>query len=89
MRKDHALKLLGSTNVEVAEAIGITPSAVSQWPDNLPDRIADRVVAAWARKQFPEQLHAASTCLADASPSMTASVAGQPGTVHNNGMAVQ
>lgn len=50
MLKTEALELLGGTTTAVAEAIGITPQAVSQWPDILPDRIADRVYAALARR---------------------------------------
>lgn len=46
MKKTEALDLLGGTPAAVARAIGITPSAVSQWPDDLPPTIADRVQAA-------------------------------------------
>jgi len=46
MRKSHAIQLLGGTVTQAATAIGINPQAVSQWPDTLPPRIADRVQAA-------------------------------------------
>jgi hypothetical protein len=50
MNKQEAIDLLGGSVTAAAEAIGITPSAVSQWPEVLPDRIADRVRAAlWRR----------------------------------------
>lgn len=51
MKKTEAIDLLGGTVTTAAEAIGITPSAVTQWPEDLPPRIADRVYAALARKQ--------------------------------------
>lgn len=46
MTKQEAIELLGGTQVAVARAIGITPQAVAQWPDPLPARLADRVIAA-------------------------------------------
>ena len=49
MHKTQALDLLGGTIASAASAIGITPQAISQWPDELPPRIADRVQAAVAR----------------------------------------
>jgi len=57
MLKTDAIRLLGGTPAKTAAAIGITPSAVSQWPETLPATIADRVVAALARRQLkPEQI---------------------------------
>lgn len=50
MTKNEALNLLGGTVESAARAIGITASAVSQWPDELPQRVADRVQAALWRK---------------------------------------
>lgn len=50
MQKTKAIELLGGSTAAAAEAIKITYQAVSQWPDVLPARIADRVHAAWARK---------------------------------------
>ena len=50
MNKQQALDQLGGTVSSAAKAIGITPSAVTQWPDGeLPSRIADRVQAALTR----------------------------------------
>lgn len=56
MEKAHAIKVLGGTVAEAARAIGISSSAVTQWPDVLPDRIADRVLAALARRHLPKDL---------------------------------
>ena len=50
MLKTEAIELLGGSPTAAAEAIGISPQAVSQWPDELPARIQDRVDAALARK---------------------------------------
>lgn len=51
MLKTEAIQLLGGTTTAVAEAIGITPQAVSDWPDELPPRIEDRILAALYRRQ--------------------------------------
>lgn len=60
MLKAEAIELLGGSPTAAAAAIGITPQAVSQWPDELPDRIADRVQAALIRlKTTAEQAPAA------------------------------
>lgn len=50
MEKIKATQLLGGTNQSAAEAIGITPQAYGQWPDDLPRRLADRVQAALYRR---------------------------------------
>jgi hypothetical protein len=50
MQKTLALELLGGTVAKAAEAIGINSQAISQWPDELPPRLADRVIAACVRK---------------------------------------
>ena len=50
MKKTLALELLGGTVAKAAEAIGISSSAFSQWPDELPDRLIDRVIAACTRQ---------------------------------------
>lgn len=49
MRKDQALQLLGGGVAAAAQKIGITYQAVDKWPDELPTRIEDRVLAALAR----------------------------------------
>lgn len=56
MNKATAIELLGGTVSSAAEQVGVSASAVSQWPDELPERIADRVLAAMARKHLPPEL---------------------------------
>ena len=51
MLKTKAIELLGGNITAAAKAIGITYQAVDKWPDILPPRIEDRVIAAVARKQ--------------------------------------
>lgn len=52
MDKQEAIRLLGGTIGAAATAVGVTPQAVSGWPDPLPQRIADRVQAAlWRLSQ--------------------------------------
>lgn len=53
MNKAQAIHLLGGTVTAAAKAVGISRSAVSQWPEVLPDAIRDRVQAAIARKHLP------------------------------------
>lgn len=50
MLKTEALELLGGTVTAASKAIGISPAAVSQWPDTLSDQVRDRVQAALFRK---------------------------------------
>ena len=50
MKKSHAFDLLGGTAADVARACRITPSAVSQWPEELTKDQVDRVQAALWRK---------------------------------------
>lgn len=56
MKKTDAIELLGGTVRAAAEAVGISPQAVSQWPEDLPAAISDRVQAALARAHAPEAL---------------------------------
>jgi hypothetical protein len=56
MRKSTALARLGPTITELARAVGVTASAARQWPDPLPPRIEDRVLAALARRHLPPEL---------------------------------
>lgn len=58
MQKTQAIELLGGTVTSTANAIGISYQAVDKWPDVLPARIADRVLAAVARRRFPELVDA-------------------------------
>lgn len=54
MLKSKAIELLGGTVAAAAEAVGVTYQAVDKWPEILPPRIVDRVLAAIARKRHPE-----------------------------------
>lgn len=57
MHKTKAIELLGGTVTAAAEAIGISYQAVGKWPDELPARIEDRVLAVLARRHLsPDQL---------------------------------
>lgn len=53
MQKTQAIELLGGGVTGAAEAIGINPQAISQWPDELPARLQDRVIAALVRAGRP------------------------------------
>lgn len=48
--KSRAIELLGGSIAEAASAIGVTYQAVDKWPDPLPERIGDRVIAALVRQ---------------------------------------
>lgn len=61
MLKTEAIQMLGGTPTATAEAIGITPQAVNDWPDVLSARISDRVYAALARKKAAEEAAKEST----------------------------
>jgi hypothetical protein len=56
MRKDKAIELLGGSTAAAAQRIGVTYQAIEKWPDPLPDRIADRVIAAIARQYLAPNL---------------------------------
>lgn len=51
MTKTEAIDLLGGSVAKAADAIGINSQAISQWPAELPARLADRVQAALWRMQ--------------------------------------
>jgi hypothetical protein len=53
MQKTKAIHALGGV-AEAARRIGCTQQAVNKWPDELPPRIADRVLAAIARERLPD-----------------------------------
>ena len=55
MNKQTAINLLGGTPTKAARAIGITSQAVQRWPDELTDKIRDRVEAALARQKLPSK----------------------------------
>ena len=48
MQKTQALGIFGTAK-SLADALGVTPSAVSQWPERLPSRLADEIVGAALR----------------------------------------
>ena len=48
-----AIDLLGGTKTGAAKAIGVSFAAVNKWPERLPSRISDRVIAALVRKSLP------------------------------------
>ena len=50
MKKQDAITLLGGSVTAAAQAIGVSPSAISQWPIDLTPRLIDRVQAALARR---------------------------------------
>ena len=54
--KSRAIAALGGSVAEAARRIGVTYQAVEKWPELLPPRIADRVVAALAREHLPPEL---------------------------------
>lgn len=56
MLKTKAIELLGGSIVAAADAVGVSYQAVNQWPDELPARIADRVLAVLARRHLPKEL---------------------------------
>lgn len=56
MDKAKAIELLGGSIAAAAEAIGVTYQAVDKWPDPLPARIADRVLAVLARRHLAPEL---------------------------------
>ena len=56
MLKSRAIAALGGSVAEAARRIGVTYQAVEKWPELLPPRIADRVVAALAREHLPPEL---------------------------------
>ncbi len=74
MNKSEAIKLLGGTHASAAAEIGISPQAVSGWPDELPARIVDRVQAALWRR------HAAVGCSAMKAVMASSMSEGLPGS---------
>lgn len=66
MRKSKAITALGGTQSLAAEAMQCSIQAISQWPDPLPKRIADRVLGVVALKHLPPEMLA--DLLADEQP---------------------
>ena len=56
MDKSEAIRLLGGSIPAAAKEVGASYQAVRKWPEVLPPRIADRVLAALYRRahQQPE-----------------------------------
>ena len=62
MTKTEALQALGGTVTSAAQHIGISRSAVSQWPEQLPKTAIHRVQAAlWRRHLAAEAAKQAGT----------------------------
>lgn len=49
MTKTEAISLFGENQSDLARALGITPQAVYQWPDDLVEAQIDRVIGAAVR----------------------------------------
>lgn len=58
MLKTKAIEVLGGSTSAAADALGVTYQAVMKWPDELPARIVDRVIAALVRqgREVPSEL---------------------------------
>ena len=56
MNKSEAIELLGG-QTSAAALIGISYQAISKWPDILPPRILDRVIAACVREGIEVPAH--------------------------------
>jgi hypothetical protein len=54
MKKTEAISMLGGDVASAAKALGISYQAVNKWPAELPQRISDRVLGAYARLRLPE-----------------------------------
>lgn len=48
MKKSDAIKIFGNQS-KLAQALGLSKSAVSQWPENLTHYYSDRVIGAAVR----------------------------------------
>ena len=49
LSKQAAIQLFGGQSQDLARALGVTPGAVSQWPEDLRPEQVDRVVGAAVR----------------------------------------
>lgn len=50
IHKSEAIAVLGGSVSAVAEAMHVTYQAVDKWPEVLSNKVSDRVLAAWTRK---------------------------------------
>ena len=71
MQKSKAIELLGGSIAAAAQAVGVSYQAVDKWPDELPDRIADRVLAVQARRHLPPELIGADGAPSVADPTLS------------------
>jgi transcriptional regulator with XRE-family HTH domain len=53
MTKTEAISIFGTRQQDLADAVGVTRSAVAQWPESLPQRQIDIVVGAAVRLGKP------------------------------------
>lgn len=71
MNKREAIQLFGGTQRKLAAALGVTESAISQWPADLTNRQTDLVVgAAYRLGRLP--CEPKPTVLAECPPNRTA-----------------
>jgi transcriptional repressor of cell division inhibition gene dicB len=58
MTKQQAADLFGGVHADLARALDMTRGGISQWPDELTDAQADRVIGAALRlgRQVPDEL---------------------------------
>jgi hypothetical protein len=54
MNKSKAIEILGGSVSAAAEVMGVSYQAVDKWPDELPPRIAERVLGVVAKNRYPE-----------------------------------
>jgi len=66
MKKVDAIKLFGNGQ-KTAKAVRVSKSSVSKWPEILPNRIADRVIAAACRQRIPIPEHLLADCPTESS----------------------
>ena len=69
MNKEQAVEIFGS-QARLAEAVGVTTSAVAQWKETLTERQSDRVIAALVRagREVPQELLRQPAAPAPAAP---------------------
>lgn len=51
MLKLKAIELLGGTTAAAAKTLGVSYQAIDKWPDELPPRIVDRLIAHYVRQR--------------------------------------
>jgi hypothetical protein len=53
MHKRDAVALFGTRQLDLAHALELGPAAISNWPDELPQPLVDRVIGAAVRLGKP------------------------------------